>query len=55
MTEQAVKEGFGGCTVIGECEAACPKGIKLENIARMNGDFIKATLAYREAATGGGG
>ena len=54
MTEQALKAGFGGCTVIGECEAACPKGIKLENIARMNGDFIKATLAYREAAAGGG-
>ena len=56
MTEQSVAEGFGGCTVIGECEAACPKGIKLENIARMNGDFIKATLRYRRpAAVGGAG
>ena len=54
MTEQAVREGFGGCTVIGECEAACPKGIKLENIARMNADFVKATLSYREAAAGSG-
>jgi len=54
MTEQSVDEGFGGCTVIGECEAACPKGIKLENIARMNADFVKATLRYREATAGGG-
>ncbi len=54
MTEQSVAEGFGGCTVVGECEAACPKGIKLENIARMNGDFIKATLRYRRPAAAGG-
>ncbi len=54
MTEQSGEEGFGGCTVIGECEAACPKGIKLENIARMNADFVKATLRYREATAGGG-
>jgi succinate dehydrogenase / fumarate reductase, iron-sulfur subunit len=54
MTERSVEEGFGGCTVIGECEAACPKGITLENIARMNGDLIKATFRYRAAAAGGG-
>ena len=54
MTEKSVKEGFGGCTVIGECEAACPKGIKLENIARMNADFVRAALSYREAAAAGG-
>ena len=40
-------EGFGSCTNHGECEAACPKGIKLENIALMNRDFVKATLGMR--------
>ena len=40
MVAQAVREGFGGCTNIGECEAVCPKEIKLEVIARMNRDFI---------------
>jgi len=38
-------EGFGGCTNIGECTAVCPKSISQDFIARMNGDFIKATLA----------
>jgi succinate dehydrogenase / fumarate reductase iron-sulfur subunit len=38
-------EGFGGCTNIGECTAVCPKSISQEFIAKMNGDFIKATLA----------
>jgi succinate dehydrogenase / fumarate reductase iron-sulfur subunit len=49
MTEQMRLEGFGHCTVIGECEAVCPAGIKLEVIARMNKDFIRATVARREA------
>jgi len=40
-------EDFGGCTNHGECEAACPKGISLENIALMNRDFVKATLGRR--------
>ncbi len=47
MVQQMDAEGFGTCTNHGECEAACPKGIKLENIARMNRDFIKASLLYR--------
>jgi succinate dehydrogenase / fumarate reductase iron-sulfur subunit len=38
-------EGFGGCTNIGECTAVCPKGISQEFIARMNRDYIRATLA----------
>ena len=42
-------EDFGGCTNHGECEAACPKGISLENIALMNRDFVKATLVRRPA------
>ncbi len=47
-------EDFGGCTNHGECEAACPKGISLENIALMNRDFLKAALGKRpeRAASG---
>ena len=40
-------EDFGGCTNHGECEAACPKGISLENIALMNRDFVRATIGKR--------
>ncbi|BDC52874.1 succinate dehydrogenase [Bryobacterales bacterium F-183] len=40
-------EGFGSCTNIGECEAACPKEIPLEVIARTNRDFLKAAWAER--------
>ncbi len=40
-------EDFGACSNHGECEAACPKGISLENIALMNRDFIKAAVAQR--------
>ena len=47
MVAQASRELFGGCTNIGECEAVCPKEIKLEVIARMNGDFIRASLSGR--------
>jgi len=47
MVAQANKEIFGSCTNIGECEAVCPKGIKLENIALMNRDFLRANLAGR--------
>ena len=38
-------EGFGGCTNIGECTAVCPKSISQDFIAKINHDFIKATLA----------
>jgi len=55
MVAQMDAEEFGTCTNHGECEAACPKGIKMENIARMNRDFIKASLTYRPATSGGGG
>ena len=40
-------EGFANCTNIGECEAACPKEIKLEVIARTNCDYIKASFLER--------
>ena len=47
MVAQAGAEGFGGCTNIGECEAVCPKQIRLEFIARMNRDFLKAAVTTR--------
>jgi len=47
MVAQMNREGFGQCTNIGECEAVCPKGIRLEVISRMNHDFLKATWASR--------
>ena len=51
MVAQARTELFGSCTNVGECEAVCPKGIKLEVIARMNHDFLKAKwLGRGEAA-----
>jgi succinate dehydrogenase / fumarate reductase iron-sulfur subunit len=36
--------GFGNCTNTGACEVECPKGISITNIARMNADYIKATV-----------
>jgi succinate dehydrogenase / fumarate reductase, iron-sulfur subunit len=44
MVRQFNAEQFGSCTNIGECQAVCPKEIKLEVIARMNRDFIRASL-----------
>jgi succinate dehydrogenase / fumarate reductase iron-sulfur subunit len=38
------EEGFGNCTNIGACEAECPKEIKLTNIARMNREYLMASL-----------
>ena len=43
MVEQMDKEGFGNCTNTGACEVECPKGISLENIARMNREYLKAS------------
>jgi len=39
--------GFGNCTNHGECEAACPKGIRLEFIARLNRDYLRSILTTR--------
>ena len=47
MVAQANSEIFGSCTNMGECEAVCPKGIKLEVIARMNRDFLSAKWGGR--------
>jgi succinate dehydrogenase / fumarate reductase iron-sulfur subunit len=44
MVQQMDDEGFGNCTNTGACEVECPKGISLENIARMNREFLKASL-----------
>lgn len=44
MVGQMDAEGFGNCTNIGSCEAACPKEITLDNIARMNRLYVKALL-----------
>lgn len=48
MVEQMDKEGFGNCTNTGACEVECPKGISLENIARMNREYLSASVS-REA------
>ncbi len=44
MVAQMDKEGFGNCTNARECEAVCPKGISIRNIARMNKEYFKAIL-----------
>lgn len=44
MVTQMDSENFGGCTNHGECQEACPKGISIKYITRMNRDYIKATL-----------
>lgn len=45
MVRQMEEEGFGNCTNTGACEVECPKGISLENIARMNREFFKAAIS----------
>jgi len=45
MVKQMDDEGFGNCTNTGACEVECPKGISLENIARLNREFIKAKIS----------
>ena len=44
MVRQMDSEGFGNCTNQYECEAACPKEISVEHIARMNRDYMKAVF-----------
>lgn len=44
MTEAMMKEGFGNCSNHYECQAACPKGIKVQFIAKLNREFIKAEI-----------
>ena len=44
MVRQMDEEGFGNCTNTGACEVECPKGISLENIARMNREYLVASV-----------
>ena len=48
MVETMDAEGFGNCTNHYECMAACPKGIHVDNIARMNREYLKASVASRD-------
>ena len=50
MVAQMTAETFGNCTNIGECEAVCPKLIRLEVIALMNRDYLKASWSNRGTA-----
>jgi len=50
MVAQVKEEMFGSCTNIGECEAVCPKEIRLEVIARMNRDYLLASWTNRGEA-----
>jgi succinate dehydrogenase / fumarate reductase iron-sulfur subunit len=47
MTEQMMKDGFGNCSNHYECQAACPKGISVKFIAKLNREFIKAKISGR--------
>jgi len=44
MVKQMDNEGFGNCTNTGACEVECPKGISLENIARLNREYLKSMV-----------
>ncbi len=45
MVEKMDEEGFGNCSNTGACEVECPKEISLDNIARMNREYLKASLS----------
>jgi succinate dehydrogenase / fumarate reductase iron-sulfur subunit len=47
MLDTHDEEGFGGCTNTGECAVACPKGIGLDVIGRLNQDYLKASAGGR--------
>jgi succinate dehydrogenase / fumarate reductase iron-sulfur subunit len=49
MVEAMDREGFGNCTNHFECGAACPKAISVESIARLNREFLRASLQSRSA------
>lgn len=48
MVEQMDEEGFGSCSNTGACEAECPKGISISNIARMNREYLGAQVGSPE-------
>ena len=47
MIDQMDKEGFGSCSFIGECEAVCPKDIRITHISRANSEYLKATFSAK--------
>jgi len=55
MVAQMDLESFGGCTLFGECQEACPKEISIDVISRMNRDFLRAAVSSPAEQTGGGG
>lgn len=54
MVAQMDLEHFGGCTLFGECQEACPKEISIDTIARMNRDYIFGAAFEREESRAGG-
>ena len=54
MVAQMDSEGFGHCTLFGECQEACPKEISIDVISRMNRDYMKASVTHRKERVGGG-
>jgi succinate dehydrogenase / fumarate reductase iron-sulfur subunit len=54
MVAQMDVEGFGHCTLYGECQEACPKSISIDNIARMNRDYLRSMATMRDEAQVGG-
>ncbi len=48
MVEQMDEEGFGGCSLYGECQEACPKEISIDFITRMNHDYLRSALVSGE-------
>ena len=53
MVAQMDQEGFGACTSTGQCSAACPKEISLTNIARMNREYLRASVTKKQEVSGG--
>jgi len=47
MVKKMDELGFGNCSNEGECEASCPKGISISNIARMNREYVKAAFCHK--------
>ena len=50
MVRQMDLEGFGHCSLYGECQEACPKEISIDTITRMNRDYLRASLTAGRAA-----
>jgi len=55
MVAQMDREGFGGCTLHGECQEACPKEISMDVITKMNRDYLVAQFQGGESRRAGGG